>query len=85
MAADGEVVVTSPDKDVMIPIEVICDGEKPRYGVVEDGLWKRPYKVGANLRVRNLAEGGVARVTFQTNLAMPRAIIVLSARTGRQG
>ena len=35
----------------------VGDGEKPRYGVVEDGVWKRPYKVGANLRVRNLADG----------------------------
>ena len=56
-AKDGEVVVTSHDKDVMIPIEVVCDGAKPRYGVVENGIWKRPYKVGANLRVRNLADG----------------------------
>ena len=53
----GEVVVKSPDKDVMIPIEVACDGEKPRYGVVENGIWKRPYKAGSNLRVRNLADG----------------------------
>ena len=59
VAADGEVVVTSLDRDVMIPIEVVCDGEKPRYGVVEDGKWKRPYKAGANLRVRNLADGRV--------------------------
>ena len=57
VAADGEVAVTSPDKDVMIPIEVACDGEKPRYGVVENGIWKRPYKAGSNLRVRNLADG----------------------------
>ena len=57
VAKDGEVVVTSPDKDVMIPIEVVCDGEKPRYGVVENGVWKRPYRAGANLRVRNLADG----------------------------
>ena len=60
VAADGEVVVTSPDKDVMIPIEVVCDGERPRYGVVEGGVWKRPYKVGANLRARNLADGRIA-------------------------
>ena len=59
VAADGEVVVKSPDVDVMIPIEVSCDGERPRYGVVEDGKWKRPYKAGARLRVRNLADGGV--------------------------
>ena len=58
--ADGEVVVRSPDKDVMIPVEVVCDGEKPRYGVVEGGIWKRPYKSGANLRVRNLADGRTA-------------------------
>ena len=53
----GEVVVKSTDRDVMIPIEVACDGGKPRYGVVEDGMWKRPYKAGRNLRVRNLADG----------------------------
>ena len=62
VAADGEVVVASPDKDVMIPIEVVCDGEKPRYGVVEDGRWKRPYKTGVNLRVRNLADGRIVAV-----------------------
>ena len=62
VASDGEVVVTSPDKDVMIPIEVVCDGEKPRYGVVEDGRWKRPYKTGVNLRVRNLADGRIVAV-----------------------
>lgn len=56
-AGDGEVEVRSADADVMIPIEVVADGEKPRYGVVEDGVWKRPYKAGANLRVRNLADG----------------------------
>ena len=55
--ADGEVTVRSSDVDVMIPIEVVADGAKPRYGVVTDGVWKRPYKAGANLRVRNLADG----------------------------
>ena len=60
---EGEnVTVTSPDKGVMIPIEVVCDGEKPRYGVVEDGAWTRPYKKGANLRVRNLADGNTYRL-----------------------
>ena len=57
VAQEGEIAVTSPDKDVMIPIEVVCDGEKSRYGVVEDGVWKRSYKKGTNLRVRNLADG----------------------------
>ena len=61
VAPNGEVLVKSPDKGVMIPIEVSCDGEKPRYGVVKDGIWKRPYKAGANLRVRNLADGTVCR------------------------
>ena len=61
VAADGEVEVTSPDRDVMVPIEVVCDGVKPRYGVVADGKWKRPYEAGANLRVRNLADGSVVR------------------------
>lgn len=53
----GEVEVRSADADVMIPIEVVADGAKPRYGVVENGVWKRPYKAGAKLRVRNLADG----------------------------
>ena len=52
-----EVVVTSKDKDVMIPIAVKVDGAKPRTGVVEDGVWRRKYPHGARLRVVNLANG----------------------------
>ena len=53
----ASVVVTSSDRDVLIPIEVTADGREPRFGIVTDGVWKRPYKAGANLRVRNLADG----------------------------
>ena len=55
--ANGEVTVRSSDVDVMIPIEVVADGVKPRYGVIENGVWKRSYKAVANLRIRNLADG----------------------------
>ena len=57
-----EVVVTSPDKDVMIPICVAVDGQKPRTGVVANGVWKRPYVKGVNLRVTNFADGSIARL-----------------------
>ena len=53
----GFVVVTSPDKNAMIPIEVSAEGRKARYGIVVDGVWKRPYEAGRGLQVRNLADG----------------------------
>lgn len=56
----GEVTVTSPDRDVMIPIEVKCGGGKSRYGVVENGVWKRRFPADATLSVRNLADGRTA-------------------------
>ena len=67
--AGEEVVVFSPDKDVMIPIEVAVDGGKPRYGVVEDGVWRRPYPKGANLRVTNLADGRTASAVEAASVA----------------
>ena len=59
------VVVTSDDADAMIPIEVRADGQKPLYGVVTDGQWRRTYPGGdgegavatQGLHVRNLATG----------------------------
>ena len=56
-----EVVVTSPDADVMIPIQVKADGAKPRTGVVRDGVWRRTYPHGANLRVTNFADGSFVK------------------------
>lgn len=68
-----EVVVRSSDKDVMIPIRIEADGQKPRTGVVADGVWRRTYPHGANLRVTNFADGRVVRaehgVPFKIGIA----------------
>ena len=54
----GEVTVTSPDTDAMIPIEICRKGEKPFYGVIRDGKWRHTFPVApASVRVRNLADG----------------------------
>ena len=54
----GEVTVTSPDADVMIPIEIRRKGEKPFYGVIRDGKWSHAFPVApASVSVRNLANG----------------------------
>ena len=52
-----EVTVTSPDKDVMVPIRVDGAGQKPFYGVVKGGTWKHVFKDVADVRVTNLADG----------------------------
>lgn len=66
----GELCVTSPDWPGMIPVGVFADGEKPRYGVVRDGVYRCPVKTGsANLRVVNLADG---RETTPVAVAKPR-------------
>jgi hypothetical protein len=64
-AVDGgiKVTVTTPDKNVMIPIMVESSSGKPFYGVVSDGAWARVVK-GMNLKtlkVRNLATCGELR------------------------
>lgn len=53
--ADGRLVVTSPDRDVMIPIRVQA-GEKTFSGVVRDGRYETPV-AAAPVRVVNLATG----------------------------
>lgn len=58
-----KVTVTTPDKNVMIPIMVESSSGKPFYGVVSDGAWARVVK-GMNLKtlkVRNLATCGELR------------------------
>jgi hypothetical protein len=56
--ADGiKVMVTTPDKNVMIPIKVESSSGKPFYGVVTDGAWARTVKGMRieTLKVANLA------------------------------
>ena len=57
---DGGVVVTTPDREVMIPIALEAPGAKPYYGVVKNGFWRKD-GVPANATVRSLADGSVAR------------------------
>ncbi|HPK76092.1 MAG TPA: hypothetical protein PLM57_14925, partial [Candidatus Latescibacteria bacterium] len=53
--------VTSPDKDMMIPIRVDGVSEKPCYGVIKNGKWKRAFpKSTAAVSVCNLADGSVS-------------------------
>lgn len=56
----GELVVTTPDIDVMIPIVLETPGEKPFYAVVKNGLWRKS-GVPVNAQVRSLADGSVAK------------------------
>ena len=59
-AVDGKTVrVTSPDRDVMIPIRVDGFGRKPFYGVVKDGRWVHEFTSapGSPVRVSSLATG----------------------------
>ena len=51
------VTVTSKDRDVMIPIEVLRPGEKPFYGVVKDGVWRHTFPSTTSVAARNLATG----------------------------
>ena len=59
-----EVTVTSPDKDVMVPIRVDGVGKKPFYGVVKNGVWRHVFTEAADVRVTNLADGFGAKVDF---------------------
>ena len=64
IAVEGTAVtVTTPDRDVMIPIRVSVPGAKtPRTGVVKDGIWKHDFKRPlADAEVFNLASGQTAR------------------------
>jgi hypothetical protein len=53
---DGLLTVTSPDRDVMIPVGVFAEGAKPYYGVVKDGTFSCAVK-GGKVKVLNLADG----------------------------
>ena len=53
---DGLLTVTSPDRDVMIPVGVFAEGAKPYYGVVKDGAFSCGVK-GGKVKVLNLADG----------------------------
>ena len=60
VAGDG-IRVTSPDRDVMVPITIAIDGEPDRHAVVADGsyIWRRP-RPSASIRVFNQADGSIA-------------------------
>ena len=52
------VTVTSPDKDVLIPIGVTVQGHAPYYGVVRDGCWSHAFDGDvADVVAVNLADG----------------------------
>ena len=53
---DGGVAVSSADGDVMIPVGVFAEGEKPHYGVVKGGTYTCRAK-GKSIKVLNLADG----------------------------
>ena len=59
-----EVEVVSPDRDVLVPIEVAPEGGKALYGVVKEGVWRRTIpatrvRPGGGFAVRNLADGSI--------------------------
>lgn len=57
---EGEnVTVSSPDRSAMIPIEVTVGDKPPRYGIVQDGCWRRTCPGEGAVCVRNLATGEV--------------------------
>ena len=60
---DGNrLTVTSPDRDVLIPVEVRGVCEKSLYAVVKDGTWSREFAApGTSVVVRNLADGSLAK------------------------
>ena len=56
-AEGGKVTVTSPDRDVMIPIRVTAEGMKPYAGVVKNGVWTHDFGAVRAVKVTNLADG----------------------------
>lgn len=62
VAVGGRVRVTSVDKALLIPIEVIRANAKPYYGVVRNGAWERDFGEAKDVVVRNLATGLAARM-----------------------
>ena len=52
------VAVTSPDRNVMIPIRLDGVGAKPRYAVLSDGRWEHDFHgLSGSIVVTNLADG----------------------------
>ena len=59
---EGEqVVVTTSDADVLLPIAVCAEGAKPVYGVLRNGRWSGSVPTGA-FKVQNLASGAWSRL-----------------------
>ena len=58
--AEGQVVVSSPDKDVLLPIAIHVKDAKPVSGLLRNGYWSGRVKSGA-VKVQNLATGDWAR------------------------
>ena len=54
---DKIVTVTSPDRDVMIPIEISRADKRPYYAVIRDGVFSRKLGALKGFVVRNLATG----------------------------
>lgn len=52
-----DVIVSTEDRDVMIPIEVKVGDAPPRYGVVNGGVYRRTCPADGAVSVRNLATG----------------------------
>ena len=73
-----EVSVTSPDRDVMIPIRIDGVGKKPFYGVVKNGTWRHVFTASADLSavasakadvsVTNLADGMTAKAEVRQTM-----------------
>ena len=56
--AEGDTLsVTSPDVDVLVPIEIVRKGKKPYYAVVRDGAFSRKLDGLDDFSVRDLATG----------------------------
>ena len=60
--------VTSPDRKVMIPVELRADGGKPYFGVLSDGTFvPAAFKTAgaSEVTVRNLMDGTLVRCAFK--------------------
>ena len=56
------VTVSSPDRDVLIPIGVTVPGRQTLYGVVRNGIWSKSFDGEAvGTSVMNLADGSVVK------------------------
>ena len=55
--------VTSPDRNVMIPVRLDGVDAKPRYAVLADGRWEHDFRnLSGSIDVTNLADGRIIRV-----------------------